>query len=66
MWRKNYQEYELKNMLTIAELIVKSALARKESRGSHYREDCLETFEIAKHSFTDILRKDKTDEIYFE
>ena len=58
--------YELRNMLIIAEIIVKSALARKESRGSHYRSDYLETFEIAKHSFTDILRKDKSDEIYFE
>jgi len=58
--------YELRNMLIIAEIIVKSALARKESRGSHYRNDYLETFNVAKHSFTDILRKDKENEIYFE
>ncbi|MCR4880444.1 MAG: L-aspartate oxidase [bacterium] len=60
------EEYELKNMLTIAEIIVKSALARKESRGSHYRNDYLETSTTAKHSFTSKDRKDKNDEIYFE
>ncbi len=60
------KEYELKNMLTIAELIVKSALARKESRGSHYRNDYLETKSTGKHSFTDITRKERQDEIYFE
>ncbi len=59
-------EYELRNMLIIAEIMVKSALARKESRGSHYRNDYLETNSIAKHSFTNITRKDKDDEIYFE
>ena len=31
--------YEMRNMLTIAELIVEFALKRKESRGAHYRED---------------------------
>ena len=60
------EEYELKNMLTIAEIMVKSALARKESRGSHYRNDYLETAKEAKHSFTKINRNDKDDEVYFE
>lgn len=31
--------YELQNMITIAFLIVKAALLRKESRGAHFRED---------------------------
>jgi len=34
---------ELQNMLLVAELVTKSARLRKESRGSHYREDYPET-----------------------
>ncbi len=33
------QEYELRNLHTLASLIARSALAREESRGSHYRSD---------------------------
>ncbi|MBW9222788.1 hypothetical protein KKP97_07065 [Methanothermococcus sp. SCGC AD-155-C09] len=31
--------FEFKNMLTVAEIIIKCALERKESRGAHYRSD---------------------------
>ena len=43
-------EYELRNMLIAAELIVRSALNRKESRGAHYRVDYLNTNEVCEHS----------------
>lgn len=41
-------EYEMRNMLTVAKLIVHFALNRKESRGAHYREDFPEKEMIAK------------------
>lgn len=44
------EEYEFKNMLISARLIVKSAIRRKESRGAHYRTDYLETNEACEHS----------------
>lgn len=43
-------EYEFKNMLTVARMIVVSALGRKESRGAHYRLDYLNTSEECTHS----------------
>ena len=43
-------EYEFKNMLTVARMIVVSALGRKESRGAHYRLDYLKTSEECTHS----------------
>lgn len=46
----NKDEYEFKNMLTVAKLIVTSALNRKESRGAHYRLDYLNTNEECVHS----------------
>ncbi len=42
---KNYatrHELELKNMISVAGLIVKAALTRKGSVGAHYRSDCKE------------------------
>jgi len=50
------QEYEFKNMLVTAGLIINSALNRKESRGAHYRSDYMNTNEICAHS---MIVKDK-------
>lgn len=44
------EEYELKNMLTVAQLVINSALKRKESRGAHYRTDYQATKEVAEHN----------------
>ena len=45
------REYEFRNMLTIAETVVQSAIARHESRGAHFRSDYKETLDVAYHSF---------------
>lgn len=47
---QNKFEYEFKNMLTVAQLIIDSALNRKESRGAHFRKDFTATKEVAEHS----------------
>ena len=44
-------EYEFKNMLTVAKLIVECAMKRKESRGAHFREDYPNTSEKEEHSY---------------
>lgn len=49
------EEYEFRNMLTVAQLIVNSALMRRESRGAHYRTDFPDTNEECVHS---IITKD--------
>lgn len=46
----NKDEYEFRNMLNVAQLIMKSALKRKESRGAHYRADFPESGEIGSHN----------------
>ena len=47
----NKEEYEFRNMLTVAKLIVDCAMERKESRGAHYREDYPKTSDSEKHSY---------------
>ena len=46
----NQGEYEYRNMLTVASLIIKGALERKESRGAHCRSDYAQTLSVAFHS----------------
>jgi len=43
---------ELRNIILNAELIVRSALARRESRGGHYREDFPQKNPLAEESIT--------------
>ena len=46
----NQDEYEYRNMLTVASLIIEGALERRESRGAHCRSDYSQINEAAKHS----------------
>lgn len=46
----NKWEYEFRNMLTVAQLIIDSALARRESRGAHSRIDYPLANGMAEHS----------------
>lgn len=41
--------YETGNLLTLARAVVNAALARRESRGAHYRRDYPETLESFRH-----------------
>lgn len=58
----NKDEYEYRNMLTVADLIINSALNRKESRGAHSRADYKDISNDAKHS---ILVKDSKMELVY-
>ncbi len=44
----NRSHYEMRNMLTVARLIAEFALARKESRGAHFRNDYPNKEQIGK------------------
>lgn len=55
----NMDEYEYRNMLTVASLIVEGALSRKESRGAHCRTDYKQTNDIAQHS--DIIKNEERE-----
>ncbi len=46
----NAGEFELKNMIDVAKIIVQAALARKESRGAHFRTDFPEAEDSGIHS----------------
>jgi L-aspartate oxidase len=50
------EDYELKNLHSLARLIMRSAIAREESRGSHYRSDFpyRDDDEFQKHSLVSI------------
>ena len=51
----NQDEYEYRNMLTVASIIIESALERKESRGAHCRSDYTQTNEVGLHSIINKL-----------
>ena len=59
----NREAFDLRNMITIAKLIVDFALKRKESRGGHFREDYTGKHEPARH-YRRTKNTDKYEEIY--
>jgi L-aspartate oxidase len=50
---------ELRNLLTAADLIVRSAMARRESRGLHYTLDCPDSLPEAKNTILEPLPRDQ-------
>ena len=58
----NRDEYEYRNMLCAAEIIIKCALAREESRGAHCRSDFKQTNTEAIHS---IITKETEKELIY-
>ncbi len=60
---KDIEEYEYRNMLTAAEIVIKSALMRHESRGAHSRNDYPQMNEMAEHSI--ITKSDNTERMEY-
>lgn len=58
----NKDEYEYRNMLTVAGLIVESALSRKESRGAHSRSDFVQTDKNVVH--TNVIKPEMRELVY--
>ncbi len=58
----NRDEYEYRNMLIVASIVIESALERKESRGAHARSDYRETNLEARHS--NIIKTEEKELIY--
>lgn len=58
----NQDEYEYRNMLTVAGLIIQGALDRKESRGAHSRSDYTQTDSNPVHS--SMIKTDKKELVY--
>ena len=58
----NMMEYEYRNMLTSAWLIVESAISRKESRGAHSRSDYNSTSALCEH--TNIVKQNGKELLY--
>lgn len=55
----NKEEYEYRNMLSVASLIIDSALSRKESRGAHCRSDYSQLDRVACH--TNLLKNEEKE-----
>lgn len=58
----NKEEYEYRNMLTVAELIIISAIQRKETRGAHARSDYKMLSDVVEHSK---IKKDNEKELCY-
>lgn len=57
---------ELRNIVLLAELIVRSALMRHESRGGHFREDCPHRLPIAEETVLRNYRESLDSRVNFQ